>query len=450
MQHTDRTKHFSYLGALRAAILLSAALLEPLPLPAQEQGKGGGGSESLSNEGKGASSAPNSGVVVRDPKQGLAESPKTDSEDSVESKLAEINGFVKLARRAVEDGNLDLADRFLESITAVPLPDAQKKVAFREVAEIYESKDERVKAIAIYEKLCSLMESDSETPSWLMKLGGLYRDVGAHQLAVSRFYGVINLAIKVGGRDFESHQGLARKAQREIADTHFLKGDFEQAQKFYNMALRSELSKEDRPMVLFRAGHCTFMRNDMPGAIAVFERYLKDYHEHPSSAEARYMLAASYRAENRPREAYDTVLDLLRIVRSRMDSDSKTWVFWQKKAGNEFANDFYQRGEFLNAVTIYQSLAALSESPEWRWPVVYQLGLCFERLRLEPRARQSYQYILEEVEKPEIRGKKLPETLVSLLGMAKWRLEHLSWEAEINNAIRVLAGPEIREQPKVR
>ncbi len=162
------------------------------------------------------------------------------------------------------------------------------------------------------------------------------------------------------------------------------------------------------------------------------------------------MLAASYRAQNRPKEAYDTVLDLLRIVRSRMDSDSKTWVFWQKKAGNEFANDFYQRGEFLNAVTIYQSLAALSENPEWRWPVVYQLGLCFERLRLEPRARQSYQYILEEAEKPEIRGKKLPETLVSLLGMAKWRIEQLSWETEINNAIRVLAGPEIREQPKAR
>ncbi|MEK0446685.1 MAG: hypothetical protein RLZZ399_2006 [Verrucomicrobiota bacterium] len=385
-----------------------------------------------------------------DPSQASVDSPSPDVQESPDSKLAEINGFLKLAKKALEDGNIDLADRFLESITAVALPDSQKKAAFGEVAAAYESQNERVKAIAIYEKLCSLMESDAETPSWLMKLGGLYRDVGAHQLAISRFYGVINLAIKVGGRDFESHQGLARKAQREIADTHFVKGDFEQAQKFYNMALRSELSKEDRAMVLFRAGHCTFMRNDMPGAIAVFERYLKDYHDHPSSAEARYMLAASYRAQNRPREACDTVLDLLRIVKSKKEADGKSWVFWQKKAGNEFANDFYQRGEFLNAVTIYQALAALSESADWRWPVVYQLGLCFERLRLEPRARQSYQYILEEAEKPETKGKKLPESLVSLIEMAKWRVQQLSWQTEVNNSIRDLVGLEIRDGARDR
>jgi tetratricopeptide (TPR) repeat protein len=364
--------------------------------------------------------------------------------ESEESKLAEIKGLVKATRKTMEEGKAELADRYLESIVAVQMPDAAKKAALREVAELYESHGDRVKAAAIYEKLCTLMENDTEMPLWLVKLGVLYREAGAYQLAISRFYGVINMAIKVGGRDFESQQGIARKAQREIADTHFLKGDFEQAQKFYNMALRSELSKEDRAMMLFRAGHCTFMRDDPAGAVAIFERFLKDYPQHPSSPEARYMLASAYRVQNRPQESFDTVMDLLRGVQSKRDADPKVWAFWQKKAGNEFANEFYQRGEFVNAVTIYQALAALAETPEWRWPVVYQMGLCFERLGLKPRATEAYQYILGEAEKPEVKERALPESLQSLTEMAKWRLEHLSWDDGVRATLRLLTGPEIK------
>ncbi|MEY2598564.1 MAG: hypothetical protein RLZZ142_823, partial [Verrucomicrobiota bacterium] len=243
---------------------------------ARDAAIGGGG-------GAKASAAPSAANGIKDEEAsramkelgvGRMGAPAADPE-SEESKLAEIKGLVKATRKTMEEGKAELADRYLESIVAVQMPDAAKKAALREVAELYESHGDRVKAAAIYEKLCTLMENDTEMPLWLVKLGVLYRESGAYQLAISRFYGVINMAIKVGGRDFESQQGIARKAQREIADTHFLKGDFEQAQKFYNMALRSELSKEDRAMVLFRAGHCTFMRDDPAGAVAIFERFLK-------------------------------------------------------------------------------------------------------------------------------------------------------------------------------
>lgn len=370
--------------------------------------------------------------------------------DSDESKLSEIKGFLKLAKKALNDGQLELADKFLESLVAVQLPDEQKKVALREVAEMLEAKDEKVKAIAIYEKLYHSMENDSEAPLWLVKMGELYRDCGAYKQAVDRFYSVMNAAIKVGGRDFESHQGLARRAQREIADTFFLKGDFEQAQKYYNQSLRSELSRDDRATVLFRAAHCTFMRNDMHAAIAIFERFLKENGQHASAAEARYMLAAAYRAQGRPQEAYDTVIELLRAAKAKKDTDPKRWALWYKKAGNEFANDFYQSGDFVRAVTIYQSLATISEDPEWHWPVAYQMGLCFERLRQERRATETYKYIVEQSEKPEVQAKRLSESLLNLVEMAKWRLEQLDWQSNTEQAIRKLAGPEIKDLPKLR
>ena len=152
------------------------------------------------------------------------------------------------------------------------------------------------------------------------------------------------------------------------------------------------------------------------------------------------MLATAYRLQGRPQDAYDTVIDLLRDAKGKSGEDPKAWAFWQKKAGNEFANDYYQRGEFVNAVTIYQSLAAIEASPEWRWPVVYQMGLCFERLRLEKRAGECYNYILEESKKPEFRWRKMPQSVANLVQMAGWRSEQLSWEGAVHGKLRTLAG----------
>jgi tetratricopeptide (TPR) repeat protein len=262
-------------------------------------------------------------------------------------------------------------------------------------------------------------------------------------MAVSRYYGVIQLGMKMGSSDFTRYQGLTRQAQREVANTYFMKGDFEQAQKFYNMALRSDLPKEERAVAMFRSAHCTFMRNDMNGAVNALERFLKDFSRHASAAEARYMLATAYKNLGRPQDAYDTVIELLREAKGKAEADPKAWAFWQKKAGNEFANDYYQRGDFVNAVTIYQALAALEVTPEWRWPVVYQMGLCFERLRLEPRAVECYKYIVDENVKPEFRWKKMPQSVGNLVKMAARRVEQLAWEGATSKQLRSTAGNEV-------
>ena len=360
-----------------------------------------------------------------------------------QKKAAEINAFCDKARAAIKKGEMEVAQGFLESLVAVDLPESEKKAALQQVSDIYEERGDLTKPIAIYEKLCAVLESDQDVPAWLLKLGQLYRDAGAYQMAISRYYGVIQLGMKVGSSDFERFKGLTKQAQREIANTYFLKGDFEQAQKFYNMSLRSDLSKEERAVAMFRAAHCTFMRNDMNGAVNALERFLKDYSRHPSAAEARYMLASAYKALGRAQEAYDTVIELLREAKGKSEADPKAWAFWRKKAGNEFANDYYQRGDIVNAVTVYQALAALETAPEWRWSVVYQMGLCFERLRQEPRAMECYKYIVEENGKPEFRWKKMPQSVGNLVKMAAWRVDQLSWDSTVRGQLRSTAGTEV-------
>ena len=161
------------------------------------------------------------------------------------------------------------------------------------------------------------------------------------------------------------------------------------------------------------------------------------------------MLATAYKTEGRPQDAYDSVIDLLRDAKGKSEENPKAWAFWQKKAGNEFANDYYQRGEFVNAVTIYQARAAIEESPEWRWPVVYQMGLCFERLRIEPRASECYKYIVDENKRPEFRWRKMPQSVANLVQMAGWRVEQLEWDSVVNTKLRAVAGMDLsRPVPK--
>jgi tetratricopeptide (TPR) repeat protein len=375
-------------------------------------------------------------------KKGKGKSKETVKLTPEQQKAAEIKAFCDKARDAIKRGEEDVARGLLESLVAVDLPHVEKKIALTEVAAVYEEKGDLTKAVAILEKLATVLEGDTEVPVWLLKLGMLYREAGAYQMAISRYYAVIQLAMKVGSSDFERFQAISRQAQREIANTYFIKGDFDQAQKFYNMALRSDLPKEERAVAMFRAAHCTFMRNDMNGAINALERFLKDFSRHASAAEARYMLATAYKVEGRPQDAYDSVIDLLRDAKGKSEEDPKAWAYWQKKAGNEFANDYYQRGEFVNSVTIYQALAAIEESPEWRWPVVYQMGLCFERLRIEPRAAECYKYIVDESKRPEFRWRKMPQSVANLVEMAGWRVEQLAWDSNLNSKLRAVAGAE--------
>ena len=120
-----------------------------------------------------------------------------------------------------------------------------------------------------------------------------------------------------------------------------------------------------------------------------------------------------------------------------------------KKAGNEFANSYYQQGDALSALTIYQHIARLSDEPEWQWPVLYQMGLCFERLRYGERAADAYKFLMDESKKPGREADKLSEILRTVLDMARWRASHLTWSSSTAvNLQRLLSSPVVQAAPQ--
>ena len=153
--------------------------------------------------------------------------------------------------------------------------------------------------------------------------------------------------------------------------------------------------------------------------------------------ETSYYLASSLKKLGRGREAFEVVVDLLRSQLSNDPDDLAQSAYWKRRAGNELANEFYQQGEYLSALSIYQSLARISDDPEWRWPAVYQIGLCFEHLELPERALEAYQAMLEGM---PVSDADLVEVKVSLRDLARWRLDHVKWMLDYGEQFRMMTG----------
>jgi hypothetical protein len=133
----------------------------------------------------------------------------------------------------------------------------------------------------------------------------------------------------------------------------------------------------------------------------------------------------------------DEVLNLLRTEKKSEKQDPVIWTYWQEKAGNQVANDFYLHGDFGRAINVYQALAKLNNSPDWLWPVIYQMGLCFERLELPERAEQAYGFIADESKK---RKAPASDALTQIVKMAGWRSQHLGWNGQTEERLESLLG----------
>ncbi len=360
------------------------------------------------------------------------------SEDA--SLKTEVAGYAQLAKEAADKEKWPLADHFLRLLVNLPCPESEKKTALREIAESYEKNRQQTKAITIYEKMIELFPRDADLPDLFFKVGLLYRETGAYGRAIARLYSVLNTALKINERGFTSYRDLSQRAQMEIAETYLLTADYKQAGKFFQLLARSELTDEQRARVQFKSLHCQFLLDDSAGAVVASEKFLTDFPDDASVPECRFIQASALRSIGRKKEAFDAVLALLRAEKANREKAPDRWAYWQKKTGNEFANEFYKQGDFLSALTIYQTLAKLGEEPEWQWPVIYQMGLCFERLRLVSRAAEAYKYIIDQSKKAVPEGGTLSENITSLVQMAQWRGEQLAWQYTTETQLQHLLG----------
>lgn len=302
------------------------------------------------------------------------------------------------------------------------------------LARMYRKQAIFTKASAVYEKFLKLYPDDPRVPDALLELGRCQRALGAHKNAINRFYNVINSTLKLPPESYEHYQLLAKTAQFEIAETHFETGNFVEAAKFFDRLRLLDLAPEDRARAHFKSACALLNAGDPEKAATKLAQFVEQWPRDVNVPEARYLLALTLRQLGRTEEALTITLALLRTEQSNAAEDPKGWAYWQRRTGNQLANDFFQSGDTLSAVTIYEGLSRLSDSNAWRLPIIYQIGLCYERLRQADRATQAYQDIINTVAHPT--GKEpIGSELTELAKMAEWRIGQLEWSGRTDTQL---------------
>jgi TolA-binding protein len=341
----------------------------------------------------------------------------------------EGRGLINLGTSLTERGDFAAAEiAFRRIMNDRGFAQQEQRDALLGIARMYRRQAIYTKAAAVYEKFLKLYSDDARVPDALLELGRTQRAMGAHKNAINRFYNVINSTLKLPPESYEHYQLLAKTAQFEIAETHFETGNFAEAAKFFDRLRLLDLAPEDRARAHFKAACSLLNAGELDQAIGKLNQYLEQWPADTNTPEARYLLALTLRKLGRTEEALATTLALLRDEHSNASADPKGWAYWQRRTGNQLANDFFQNGDTLSAVAIYEGLARLSPENNWRLPIIYQTGLCYERLRQTERATKAYREIAESV--AGIANTATTPELTELARMANWRIGQMEWSGQ--------------------
>lgn len=337
----------------------------------------------------------------------------------------EARGLTNLGNNLTDRGDYAAAEiAFRQVLNSSAFSRAEHQEALIGLARMHRRQGAYTKAAAIYEKYIKEYPEDSRMPDVLLDLGRTLRAMGAHRLAVSRFYSVLNSTLKLPADAFDHYQLLAKTAQFEIAETYFEAGNYAEAGKFFSRLKLLDLAPVDRARAHFKSAYSAKLSGDADSAVRILRDFLGQWPQDVNVPEARHLLAVTLRQLGRQHEALAATFDLLRAEQQASDADPKRWSYWQRRTGNQLANEFFAQGDTPNALAIYQALAALHGDPAWRLPVLYQVALCFERLRATDRAKETYVLITEG-------ARTHPDNaeLNELAKMAAWRITHLDWNS---------------------
>lgn len=345
--------------------------------------------------------------------------------------------IMRQAELAINRKDNKLAEGLYAQAIMLGAPEESKKRAYLQIAAIHEGKGELSKMAALYEKFIHEFEDDPRLAQIYMRLGSLYREMGAYDRAIARFYNVLNVSLKLDNPSFDDYKEVSLQAQLDIAETYFVMGKFKEAQKFYKRLLFLDLKPKAQENVMFKANYLDYMQENYPAATSGLEDFLEMYPNSDLVPESHFMLANAFNKLSQPQNAVKQVLALLNKNRKVSPSSQSLWKFWRKKTANQLANEFYERADYLSALKIYQAMAVLNSNPDWQWPTIYQMGLCFERLQMFPKARDAYN-ILSTAEEWKDTNFDMTPTLTSIQEMANWRLEHLQWGLETRGRVKAI------------
>jgi len=310
-------------------------------------------------------------------------------------------------------------------LLAEGMPETLRQTALFEMAGVVQSENDLPRAQSIYTQYLQRWPGDARTPEIYLRQGQVFRQMGLPNMALTKFYGVMTMALSIKNSQLGYYKGLVLQAQVEIAETHYLMGKFKDAVDYYSRLLNQNDPALDRAQIQFRLIRSLEEIKHHDQAVEQAQDFLSRYPNSPEEPEVRYHLAQAYKGQGRSAEALQEIVGFLKDEHDKTTNNPAVWSYWQQRVGNEIGNQLYQEGDYMKALQVYVALAQLDPAPSWQLPVRYQVGLTYEKLLQPKMAIEAYRNIVTNTV-PNL-GTNLTPNLKSIMEMASWRLNFLEW-----------------------
>jgi tetratricopeptide (TPR) repeat protein len=352
----------------------------------------------------------------------------------------ELRTKLELVRTLRFQKSFDLAERQSGELVSAENPPEIRRLAMLELAYIAQDAGSLSKAQVILGEYVRRHPKDASLPEVCLRQGLIYRQMGAHQQALAKFYQVMNHALSLKLDRFEYYQGLVATAQTEVAETFYMQGKYAEAAEYFGRLLKLESKSLDRATCHFKLVRSLAAMEGYDRLIGQAQSFVQLYPDNSDVGEVRFLLADALKKLGRNRESMQQVMALLQSQQKQSGAHPEIWAYWQQRTGNEIANQLYKEGDYMSALEIYTGLAGLNTSAGWQLPVWYQIGLVYEHLKQPAKATEMYEQILKR--QVEVRSNSPSQSLIALLDMAQWRRNYIQWGQQADDAVEKLHLPQ--------
>ena len=336
----------------------------------------------------------------------------------------DFQGDVDYAREQRLNKEFGFAEQTLQKLMAADAPAEIHRKAMMELALLAQDQTNVTRALQIFSQYTKRFPDDERLPEIYLMQGLLYRETGALNLAMNRFYLVLSSAVQLKLEEIAYYQRLVLQAKAEIADTLVIQGKVDEAAETYSRLLALSTDQLNRPLIHSKLIRCYFQVGRKTEAVTEGEQFLLKYPDAAEMAEVRFMVAGIYKQTNRNTEATRHTLKLLQSQQAAAGSSPGLWAYWQQRTGNDIANQLYRDGDYMNALSVYGSISTLGTNAGWQLPAMYQMGLIYERLAQTQKASEIYARIVDREKTASPQG---DNAVASVIEMARWRGDYLKW-----------------------
>jgi tetratricopeptide (TPR) repeat protein len=347
------------------------------------------------------------------------------SATTISAETTGTNATLVMATYFATSRQPEKAEPLLVGLLAGNIPETTQKAALLELGSVVRDENDLPRAQSIYAQYLQRWPGDFKVPEILLREGEIFRQMGLNDLALGKFYSVMTSALSLKSDQLAYYQSLVLQTQVEIAETHYLIGQFSDAADFYSRLLQNTDPALNRAQLQFRLIRSLALIGRNNQAVAQAQDFIAHFPDADQEPEVRYYLAEALKALGQNTESLQQVLLCLREQKSKTQNNPEVWAYWQQRVGNEIANQLFREGDYVSSLEVYINLAQLDSSAAWQVPVDYQMGITYEKLLQPQKAIETYNSILAR--ETEV-GTNATPALQAVFDMARWRAGFIQWQ----------------------